>query len=253
MKPSRAFTSLFLASLFAITTCGQTIAEVTIEGPDEVAAGERFDVDVSGLVVPIRDLEEDSGPLFRWAVVPASAAMLRDRMEIQRSGDGWVVVPYCTVTPKATGKCGIVLAVVLDTAAKKTRGRELMVLVHDVTVGPVAPTPNPTPEPTPPPDEGVWGALILYESSQKTEDLAKLQTSTQAREWMKKNGLPFYIYDKDLKIPIVEDYLPVVAKLGDKLPCLLVIGEEGSILSHGPPPTVEKFLATMEGLVKHGR
>lgn len=158
--------------------------------------------------------------------------------------------------PAADGQVYLVLSVV-------TPGGQL---VMPFTVVPYGPTPGPGPEPGPGPGPapdpvpvGKLFVLIVTETKDQTPEQATVLNSKAARDLMAAKSWQWRIVDQDV---VDESGKPPAdigkwvqqaktwAAAGNKLPCLMILDEQGAVLSQGPLPATEA--AYLELLKKFG-
>lgn len=111
-----------------------------------------------------------------------------------------------------------------------------------------APTPGPSPGPTPNPVAGKLFVLIVTETKDQTPEQAAVINSQAARDLMAAKGWQWRVVDQDVvdengrPPPDLAKWISQAkawAAAGNKLPCLLVLDEQGAVLSQGALPAIE--------------
>ena len=157
--------------------------------------------------------------------------------------------------PAADGQVYLVLSVV-------TPGGQLVMPFTIVPYG--APTPGPGPEPGPGPGPipvpgGKLFVLVVTETKDQTPEQATVLNSKAARDLMAAKSWQWRIVDQDVKdengkppadIGKWIEQAKTWAAAGNKLPCLMILDEQGAVLSQGPLPATEA--AYLELLKKFG-
>jgi hypothetical protein len=215
-------------------------APLELDGPDQVAVGERFDVSVEGLSIPLSAFAtKGAPPQIEWRALCGDVAIrprLEMRTEVIAGKVAWVGSPYATVTAQSPGKIAIVLMCV-------DAGGVGQLAALEVAVGPFPepdPQPDPDPAPQPHPEPGKRWLLLIEESSQRHlhPGLADLITSPTLRAYAREQGHQVRFWDKDLAraANAPPDALPWFSRAGADLPRVFVLTEQGNILYEGPPP-----------------
>ena len=104
------------AIVAALCLLGQAMA-VELDGPEQVEPGERFDVSVEGLTIPLTAFAKAAPPQMEWRVL-CGEATIRPRLELRvdmvNGKPIWAASPYATVTASKPGAIAVVLFVVQD-------------------------------------------------------------------------------------------------------------------------------------------
>lgn len=245
-----------IALCLALLLPQSCLGDITLHGPDKVAVGERFEVDVEGLQILLSDFQGKSPPQFEWKAMPTGSILLRSHLELKVVVDTkgkrqWVVVPYASLQAANKGNLALVLMLVQKGVGELAS--------YEVVVGGENPNPDPPPPPPPPPppEDEPWGALLLYETGQPSPELAELLTSKTVREFSKSNGLEFLALDKDAKghdgkpVPILQDWgETITGKDGPGVPGMVLIGKQGTTLWVGKPPRAKDYVALVQKYMK---
>jgi hypothetical protein len=229
-----------LSAIAAVLVCCGASA-VELDGPTEVEVGQRFDVSVEGLTIPLTAFAKSAPPQMEWRVL-CGEATIRPRLELRvdmvNGKPVWAASPYATVTASEPGAIAVVLFAVQDGVGH--------LAALEVAVGPF-PHPQPTPEP------GKRWVILIEETSERHlyPEVAALLVHSQFQRYLDANGHHLRAWDRDLA---QADNAPLdakgwIARAGDNLPRLFIASETGAILYEGPPPDASKAVALLQ---QHG-
>jgi hypothetical protein len=225
--------SVVLWLVMASAALGQMTPKAVINAPKETISGDIVTLDAS----------QSQGTAFKWR-------LCLEPGQIEKSFFGKPTDPQIAfsagVLKPTTYRFALAAA-----AANANGGVDIDIAFHDLLIKPLYPGPTPEPTPNPPvpvPTPGkVSGAILLYESSESTQDLTRLilQLRTAGIQNLK-------LLDKDAKQSDSDEPVKQVAELakaiGSKsLPRLIAIDTSGSLVADsdvGSVDDVQKLLAS---------
>jgi len=237
--------------------CLRAAADITVVGPsDPIEAGSYAFIQVQGLSQP--DLVkatvkiEPSGPLLMplqdWSGKPMLffSSQKQGSYTVSVSLNAWATVvdeSYTTVKSAPIEPQDEELRKsYLNSAAALTAAYRADIGKCVIQVG----EPTPPPPPPPPPSEKITG-LLFYDADQldNQPDFAKLVVSTRIRQIPKFTFTPFDYQPKNENNQVPSDLAPWIKLIEDQkwgYPCMLLINENGDLVGHGSPKTVDEAI-----------
>ena len=211
----RTFLAMPLFLLAAIAAADQPKAVIT--GPKEGPPGE----------LVILDASQSSGLGYLWLLVNSEKSFL--------PVDGGIKCVFSTGTP------GNYVFILVVAGTNQNGGPAAATATHTLKIIGQQPTPEPTPNPTPPgPTPGkVSAAILLYESSESTQDLTRLTLQ------LRNDKIPHLkVLDKDAKqgdsdepVKLVQE---IVKAIGSKtLPRVVAVDSSGLVVADADVKTVD--------------
>ena len=168
--------------------------EFAIEGPEKIAAGDLLELKVVGVTTVT---QSPNGP------IPAVRVAMYPESKNSRIYNNGYVTTYCSPTP------GFVWFVAScnnpDPIAPPLMAMKLVEVTGGINPAPPVPPKPPKPEPPKPDPVVVPGkrqVVVLYESSDKSPELARVLTGLRtgsSNKYLLDNGHEFYILDADEK------------------------------------------------------